>query len=877
MKTKPIKILFIEENQLDMELALSELQTSTLSFVYQSVDYKADFKAVIQKYHPQVIVCNYNAIALDGPAVLDDMLAAAQKTPVIIYASDMNEKFIVACIKAGAADFVLKENMKRLPVAISDLLSPKNARQGHLTSEAIPRHKEVFYDVFLNALTEAAFLKDSHLKYVFVNKSAQELLGKSEAEILGKTDAQLLSDAKVSRLKHADEKVKKEKTIFIATERKGDRCFEIRKFAVDFPDGTTGVGGFIHEMISSKTVEPEAGLMGKAFYHSADALLMFGAKGIILSVNPAYCRLTGYTCKEVIGQNWIELHQSELHHKDFYQQLMKTVDGGHIWHGQMFNKLKDKSIYHSEVVVLPLADGSHHLTHAVARWRPVTMEREVELNNEVLAGKYRRLVDSSNIGTFSASLQGELLQVNETFRKMLDFSSIDKMQGSMIQTLFKFPEQWHKIIDLIRICGRVRSYEVEMITNKGNYRHVLMNLLPNNSHVICMVVDETPHKVIEARLVAEKNKAEQNNKLKTRFLASMSHDISVPVNAIQGFESLLHSPELNETEKKEYIGHIQKSTCQLIKMVNDYIELSKVATGKIKSNPIAFDLNTLMQDVAAEFRPAVAKKNLDFTLSTGLDDNLSRIRFDDQKLRQVLVNLLDNAVKFTDKGKIAFGYELNDSILRFFVKDTGRGINPEYQKLIFERFRISGDYLLRKTKGSGLGLPLVKAYIEFLGGNIHVNSQPGKGAEFVFTIPYVPDYPLKRTEVELKSGPVNLHKLRILVAEDDETNYLFMERLLTKANASILRAVSGQEAVDRCAAEKNIDLVLMDINLPAMNGLDATRIIKTKNPGLPVIAVTAYTLNDDRETCLAAGCNEYIAKPVHKEELFMKISGCMNN
>jgi CheY-like chemotaxis protein len=232
---------------------------------------------------------------------------------------------------------------------------------------------------------------------------------------------------------------------------------------------------------------------------------------------------------------------------------------------------------------------------------------------------------------------------------------------------------------------------------------------------------------------------------------------------------------------------------------------------------------------------------------------------------------LGNAIKFTNEGKVEFGCTLKNNNLQFFVKDTGVGIQPEHQNLIFETFRQVEDSYTRKYGGIGLGLSIAKAFIEVLGGKIWIESVYGKGSSFYFSIPY--NNTEKENVNQLESIELNnFDHLHILIAEDEEVNFMFLEELLSNTGITITRAEDGQKAVNYCIEKEDINLVLMDIRMPVMDGITATQKIKSFRKDLPIVAVTAYALSGDKEKFINAGCDDYLPKPVKREELFLMIS-----
>lgn len=388
-------------------------------------------------------------------------------------------------------------------------------------------------------------------------------------------------------------------------------------------------------------------------------------------------------------------------------------------------------------------------------------------------------------------------------------------------------------------------------------------LKDNKTGIGGIIRDITSRKKAEEEIVAAKQKAEESDRLKSAFLANMSHEIRTPLNGIIGFSDLLKDPELTEDDKIEYVGIIKKSSARLMNLVNDLISISKIETGQMEIKTTKFNLNKLISDLHVFFKPQTDQKGIELHYTSELADNESNIISDDQKIYQVLTNLLNNALRFTDQGKIEFGYRINQNEIVFFVSDTGIGINTQVRELIFERFR-QGDLSYTKMhEGAGLGLSISKGFVELLKGRIWLESNEGKGSTFYFTIPY---NRLSDTSTPYKKQPQyvskNLSNKTFLIVEDDDVNYLLIKRIIVKElKAATLRAANGLQALDEFKKNNDISVVIMDIKMPKMDGYEAFREIRKLNPEIPVIAITAYALTEAREKIMKMGFTDYISKP----------------
>jgi CheY-like chemotaxis protein/two-component sensor histidine kinase len=336
------------------------------------------------------------------------------------------------------------------------------------------------------------------------------------------------------------------------------------------------------------------------------------------------------------------------------------------------------------------------------------------------------------------------------------------------------------------------------------------------------------------------------------------------MNGIIGFSELLKDPLLSGEEQSEYLSLIQQSGNRMLALINDLMAISKIDARELKLQQTETPLNRLMQDLLAFFKLQADKKGLRLTLSKGLSDEASIISLDSLKLNQILTNLIQNALKFTNKGGIDIGYTRNDGTLHFFVIDSGIGIPGENKNRIFDRFHQVDNSLTRNHEGAGLGLSISKALVEMLGGSIKVESVEGAGSSFSFTIPYNPLH-LPTADCQLPTSPC------ILLAEDDAVSTLLIKRNLKGENLTILSAENGWEAVELLQHHPEIKLVLMDLKMPIMNGYEASRLIKKQRPDLPVIAQSAFTSKEERQKAKEAGCDDFITKPISKSELLEKM------
>jgi PAS domain S-box-containing protein len=371
----------------------------------------------------------------------------------------------------------------------------------------------------------------------------------------------------------------------------------------------------------------------------------------------------------------------------------------------------------------------------------------------------------------------------------------------------------------------------------------------------------------EIELVIAKEKAEESNRLKSAFLQNMSHEIRTPMNAIIGFSEFLGDEGLTEDDRNSYVKIIQNSCHQLLGIVTDILTISAIDTNQEKVNIQKTSVNSIIVELLSIFKKQATNKNISLFAKQLLRENQSEIYTDKTKVTQILSNLISNALKFTYEGFVEFGYNLKEfdgnSYLQFYVKDTGIGIRSEHHQEIFERFRQADDTVRREHGGTGLGLSISRGFVQLLGGDIWVESELGKGSTFYFTVPY---NPIVKKDTKDEAEKIDKNLRTIVVAEDEEYNYLFIEISLRDLNVKLIHTRNGKETVDFCRSNKNIDLILMDIKMPIMDGHEAAKQIKSFNPDIPIIAQSAYALEHEIEK-YGGIFDDYLTKPLTKEML----------
>jgi PAS domain S-box-containing protein len=600
--------------------------------------------------------------------------------------------------------------------------------------------------------------------------------------------------------------------------------------------------------------------------------------------------------KDIIGLTDFDLSRKEDAHLYQADDILVMKSGS-----PKLNYEEPKTIHNGNRMWLrtskiPFRDSNSNIIGVLGTYDDITESKQSAELIELERVYFEQLFQSSPEGIVLLDVNDNVIRCNQEFSNIFGYYQ-DEIAGKPINSLIvpdslseeglrltntvasgdivmheTIRQRKDKSIVQVSILGKPIYFKGGKLAVYGIYRDIsdrkrVEEELVHKSNEIEAQNEE--YRIINEELYTAKQKAEESDRLKSAFLANMSHEIRTPMNGILGFSQLLVNPNVPEVDVKQYVDVIQSCGNQLLSIINDLIDISKIEANQVAIIESDTNVNDTLYEQFLLFHDKAEQKGVSLKYSFDLSDEKSSIVTDSGRLKQILTNLIGNALKFTYDGYVNFGYTFKDNYLEFFVEDSGIGISADNYKVIFERFNQVETTISQQFGGTGLGLAISKAFVNKMGGEIWVESEFGRGSKFLFTIPYKPAKSViesenNRTLTLLEGVP---HGAKILVAEDDDINFFYLKEMLSVYPVEVLRASNGHKAIELVMENPSIDIVLMDIKMPGMDGHEATREVKKIRRDLPVIAQTAYAFSSDREKAYAAGCDDYISKPINRLKL----------
>ena len=748
-------------------------------------------------------------------------------------------------------------------------------------------NKKIKIESILESITDGFIFLDIDRVVLYFNKAAENILNIKKEFVLNKKANEAFPMAKGSIF---------ENKLNIAMENQSTITFETyfakvpydEWFSVKLYPQKNGCAIYFQVITEKKKTEIE--LIKKEIYYrtivesSIDGFWIVKANGRFLDVNDAYLDMIGYTHKE-----FLELSINDIDVDETPQETAQRIN--RIKHNgserfEVRHKCKDGKIIYVEVSARYIESDGGKL---ICFCRDITEQKKLKEKIIESEKKYKVLFENvSEVVWLRNANNTEMLFINPAYEDVWGRSckSLIDNPESFIDSVYY--EDKPTVIDAFNkyLNSHIFDLEYRIVRPSGEIRWIHARSKPvynDNGDIIAnsgIAIDITDIKnneklILESEqaakerlkeLIKAKEKAEESEKLKSAFLANMSHEIRTPMNGILGFTDLLKDTNLSKENKDKYLKIIESSGKRMLSILNDLIEISKIESGQMRISISNYNINEQLDDIFNFFKPEADKKNLDLSIEKSPAGTNTIIKTDEEKLNAIIINLVKNALKFTHKGKITVGYDIQGDFIEFYVKDTGCGIPAEKQEFIFNRF-VQAEYSHSKfAEGAGLGLAISKSYVEMLGGKIRLKSEKDKGSDFSFCIPLKSEHDFvmhaDATHKEFISKKDKSVKEKILIAEDDEISAFYLAQLLENDKTEIHFATTGKEALAKCISEPDIKVVLMDIKMPDMDGYEATRKIREVNPDVIIVVQTAFALKEGKEKALKAGCNEYLTKPL---------------
>ncbi len=790
------------------------------------------------------------------------------------------------------------------------------------------RKNKIFFQSVFDGIQEPMHVIDKNFKIISTNKTLLDIIKKSQDEILGKHCYEVYQGlnerCKQCAAKNAFESkkvsvIRKTLTLEDGTQKH----YEVYAFPL-FKEEDGSVSQVIEltrDITESIQNEAEIRRLSAVIETTSQYVVITTLEGEVVYVNNAYLKMSKFTKEEIIGKSMFDFSTEEGISKLQNEVIPALITEGD-WKGEMTVIDKDKNVFPADLVTTLLKNEKGEPEYFVAVFNDIRKRKRRELIQKVIYNITNAVLTTKNLNDFLSFIKeelGKILDTNNFYIVFYDkdsntfslsyhidqkdsfktFPSGKTLASYIIKTkkpLLATKDIKDKLvkegkIEIIGHDSKVWLGAPLMLENEVKGVIAVQNYQDENAYseedlevleiIARQISIALERKKYEENLKNALEKAQESDRLKSAFLANMSHEIRTPMNSILGFTELLQNPKYSAEQKHEFINIIQINGKRMLDTINDIIDISKIETGQMTLSYKNTNVNEIIMDISKQLGWQAKQKGIELNYQMPLENSKAEICTDTTKLTSILTNLVKNAIKFTDKGGVLYGYELIDenSFLKFFVKDTGIGIPDERKQAIFNPFEQADIEDFDARQGSGLGLSIAKAYTEMLNGKLWFDSTVGKGSSFYFTIPFKPckeEEEFVQTPPAKTPGDAYISKLKILIAEDNNTNLWLLSMFLADYKPEILIAENGKKAVEIAKNHPDLDLILMDMKMPVMDGYEATRKIREFNKDVVIVAQTAYALAGDDIKALEAGCNGYIAKPLNQNKLVDIINKLVN-
>lgn len=906
----PIRILIAEDLISDAQLAQREISKSLNEAHYQVVETREDFLEALQNFLPDIVISDYKMPSFDGISAIQITHDFDPRIPVIIHTGSMDEDTAVGCMKAGAADYVIKEHVKRLGVAVVHALENKRVKaEKLLTQQALVESESRFRRLAENA-------NDLIYRYEFFPVPGFSYVSPSSTRIVGYTPDEHYADPLLGmKIAHPDDQhllvtranldsnPNMPVTMRWITKAGETIVMEQKNTLITDENGKViAIEGIARDITYRKKAEDElrensylleiAGKLGSIGGWSVDLLankvkwsnvvadIHEAPHGFSPSVEEGISFYTPES-KDRITEVYTACVQNGIPYDEELQII--TMNGKRVW---------------VRAIGVAESDKNGKIEKVHGGFQDITQRKIAEKTLQESEYRYRLLFQNNPVPMWVYDLETlDFLAVNETAVACYGYSKDEFLQMKI--TMIRPPSEVEHLLNHISSTDRT-------IQESGPWKHQFKDgtiieveihshsiEFDNRNARLVMALDISD-RVEKERQIQEKNEeiamkneeyqlineslmqanvklqaallqAQESDQLKTSFLNNMSHEIRTPLNGIIGFSELLCDDQVTLAERRQYYAYIEQNGNDLSTIVSNIVQLSQIETGQEKVVLKPFSIVQSLREMLFAFSHNHQKNGIEYNFVIQPEIEKTVVLVDEVKVKAILTQLLDNAFKFTSEGKISLIVNYANEHLILKLRDTGIGIDPKYHNIIFERFRKLENDQKVLFRGNGLGLSIVKSLCTLLDASVAVESEIGKGATFVVIIPAKP------VMHELKMPVFNLADLpivrKILIVEDEEDNSRYLQLLFRNSNAELCMAENGLKAIEIIKNDSSIGLVLMDLRLPLMDGFEATKRICEIRPDLPVIAQTAYAHQSEILKAMQAGCKDVLIKPLTKTKL----------
>jgi PAS domain S-box-containing protein len=782
---------------------------------------------------------------------------------------------------------ILRPDGKIVPIEMHTKMMPDGTYQSiyrdvteRKKAEEILRESEIKFKSLVESTSDMIWETSIDGLYTYVSPHFENLLGYSLEEVIGKSPFSFIADENISDIVSQSDSIVQKATSFNSLVNKYKHrngtilYFETSGVPVYNNSGVlTGYRGVSRDITKRYLAEKELYKLSSVVHQHPNTIILTNLEGKIEYINPAGCAISGYSVDELTGKNPSIFSAGETP-RETYRSLWNTIRSGKEWKGIFLNKKKNGEYFWESAFILPIRDADGNVTNYLGVKEDISQRIKAEDALKESEERYRELFEASPDAIILADIEtGMLIDANSAACSLLGYNLQEiwglhqtEIHPARIEEFVtqSFNEHAEKAIN------KQNVQPIESIILRSDGIEIPVEVLSNNITINGRQIlqgvfrDITERKQAREALLKAKEKAEASDKLKSAFLRNISHELRTPLNGIIGFSEMITQLDNSVEDRIEFNKMIKKSSARLISTITSYMDISLIVSGLTDINIRPFSLKKFLHNINSQTNEICHSLNLHIDIIIKTPAEEIEIITDQELLHKILSHLIDNAIKFTKQGSITIGYNLKGGFHQFSVSDTGTGIPPDSLAEIFEIFRQADLSASRGYEGSGLGLSIARGFVKLLGGEIWVESALNEGSVFYFTIPAETSMPVELNIRQISSQP---EQRVILVAEDDDSNYKYLEIVLKKALFKVLRARNGFETVELCCNHPEISVLITDMKMPGMDGLESTKQLRTILPNLPIIGLSGLISSADEEAALSAGCDYYIIKPVSKFKL----------